>query len=349
MSDVTKEEEEISLIDLFAVLWRRKRLIIGLTLAAAVGAVAVSVLSLVLPPEKSFMPNEYSPKALMLINNTQSSGGGLSSLLSSSGLGGLASLAGVSVGGGQTYSGLAQYLVSTNTFLDAVVDKFDLITRYKIEKFPRAESRKALKKILTAEYDETSGVLGINFTDIDPVFAREVVNFSVGYLENWFQEFGFDKNALQKANFEQNIENTFNDIRRLEEQSHQLERTVSGGGRLPSIMLESQRLALELSAKQEIYKQLKVQLELTNVEIASETPIFQVIEHAEVPDKKSKPGRGMLCVIVTFAGFFLSVFLAFLLNAVANIRGDPEAMAKLRSPGRDGGGSSERWQGENNL
>jgi uncharacterized protein involved in exopolysaccharide biosynthesis len=336
-------DDEISLIDLFAVIWHRKRLIIALTLAAAIGAVSVSVISLVLPPEKSFMPNEYSPKALMLINDAKSSGGGLSSLLSSSGLGGLAGLAGVSVGGGQTYSSLAQYLVSTNTFLDAVVDKFDLITRYKIERFPRAGSRKALKKILLAEYDEKSGVLSISFTDIDPAFAQEVVNFSVGYLEDWFQEFGFDKNALQQANLEQNIENTFNDIRQLEEQNHQLERTVSGGGRsgaLPSIMLESQRLALELSAKQEIYRQLKVQLELTNVAIASETPIFQVIESAEVPDQKSKPSRGLICIIVTFAGFFLSVFLAFVLNAVANIKQDPEAMAKLRSPKKDNAGSS---------
>jgi uncharacterized protein involved in exopolysaccharide biosynthesis len=52
---------------------------------------------------------------------------------------------------------------------------------------------------------------------------------------------------------------------------------------------------------------------------------------AEVPDKKSKPSRGMLCIIVTFAAFFFSVFLAFLLNAVENIKKDPEAMAKLRT------------------
>jgi uncharacterized protein involved in exopolysaccharide biosynthesis len=44
---------------------------------------------------------------------------------------------------------------------------------------------------------------------------------------------------------------------------------------------------------------------------------------------KSGPGRGMLCIIVTFAAGFFSVFLAFALNAVSNIRNDPEAMAKL--------------------
>jgi uncharacterized protein involved in exopolysaccharide biosynthesis len=96
-------------------------------------------------------------------------------------------------------------------------------------------------------------------------------------------------------------------------------------------VLESRRLALEISAQQEIYRQLKVQLELVNVAIASEAPIFQILEMAETPDQKSKPSRGMLCIIVTFAAFFFAVFLAFLLNAVANVRQDPEAMAKLRA------------------
>jgi uncharacterized protein involved in exopolysaccharide biosynthesis len=64
--------------------------------------------------------------------------------------------------------------------------------------------------------------------------------------------------------------------------------------------------------------------------MASEKPVFQVLEMAEVPDQKSGPGRGMICIIVTFAAAFFAVFLAFALNAVANIKKDPEAMAKLR-------------------
>jgi uncharacterized protein involved in exopolysaccharide biosynthesis len=63
--------------------------------------------------------------------------------------------------------------------------------------------------------------------------------------------------------------------------------------------------------------------------MASEKPVFQVLELAEIPDMKSGPGRGLICIIVTFAAGFFSVFLAFVLNAVENIRKDPEAMAKL--------------------
>jgi uncharacterized protein involved in exopolysaccharide biosynthesis len=88
---------------------------------------------------------------------------------------------------------------------------------------------------------------------------------------------------------------------------------------------------MELAAQRQVYTQLKVQLELLKVSMASDTPIFQILEFAEVPDKKSGPSRGLLCIIVTFAAGFFSVFLAFVLNAITNIRQDPEAMAKLQN------------------
>jgi len=324
------DEDEISLIDLFAVLLRRKWMIIGMTLGAAVISVTLAVISLRLPADINFLPNEFTPRALMLINDSGSSGSSISSLLSSSGLGSLAGLAGVSTG--QSYSSLAIYLAGTNTFLDSVVDEFGLITRYKIKQYPRAESREALKKKLAAEFDDESGVFSIAFTDVDPAFAQRVVNYCVDYLENWFRELGLDKNILQKANLEQNIQNTYDEIRRLQEAGRDLEQSVSlglGGVSPPSIVLESQRINMELGAQQEIYTQLKVQLELINVTIASETPIFQILERAEIPDQKSKPSRGLLCIIVTFAAGFLAVFLAFVLNAIENIKKDPEAMRKL--------------------
>jgi len=38
----------------------------------------------------------------------------------------------------------------------------------------------------------------------------------------------------------------------------------------------------------------------------------------------------MLCIIVIFAAGFFAVFWAFVLNAIANVKNDPEAMAKLK-------------------
>jgi len=94
--------------------------------------------------------------------------------------------------------------------------------------------------------------------------------------------------------------------------------------------MDLNRIQMELTAKRQVYTQLKVQYELLLVEMASEKPIFQILEMAEVPDQKSAPGRGMICIIVTLAAAFFAVFMAFVLNFIGNIRKDPEIMAKLR-------------------
>jgi uncharacterized protein involved in exopolysaccharide biosynthesis len=328
-------DSEISLIDLFAVLWRRKVMIIAISLTAMVGVVVFAVISLKLPPETSPLPNEYTPKALMLINNSTSAGGAMASMLSASGLGGLAGFAGVSTGA--TFSDLAIFLLGTNTLLDTVVDEFDLLTRYKIETpqkeagHPRADSRKALKKKLTAAYDEKSGVFSISFTDTDPAFAQGVVNFCVRYMDGRFNDLGLDKNVIQKENLELNIANANREIQELERESRRLETSVAPGrASIPAVTMELNRIAMELGAQRQIYAQLIARYEMLKVSMANETPVFQILEMAEVPDQKSGPGRGMLCIIVTFAAAFFSVFLAFVLNAVANVRQDPEAMAKLQ-------------------
>jgi uncharacterized protein involved in exopolysaccharide biosynthesis len=322
--------DEISLIDLFVVLWHWKFMIIGITLLAAIGAVVFSVISLKLPPETSPLPNLYTPRALMLIDN-KSSGGSLSSMMG--GMGGLASLAGVSLPISSSFSSLAVFLTGTNSFLDSIVDEFDLIARYKIETSPRASSRNMIKGSLGASYNEKSGVLTISFTDKNPVFARDVVNYSIAYLEGRFDELGLDKNKIELENLEINLANTYEEILQLEDESRRLEQSVnsiSAFGRPPVITTDLNRISLELGAKRQIYTQLKVQYELLKINMASEKPVFQILETAEVPDMKSKPGRGMLCIIVTFAAAFFAVFLAFVLNAVANIKNDPQAMAKLR-------------------
>ena len=323
-------DDEISLIDLFAVLWKRKKMIVSITLIAAVGAVIFSVITLALPPEISPLPNVYTPEALMIINN-RDTGNPLASLGNLGNMGGLAALAGINVPVTATYSDLAVFLTTTNSFLDVIVDTFDLIERYRIRRHPRAASREELKRFLRADYNDRSGVLTISFTDRDPVFARDVVNFSTDLLARRFDELGLDQNKIERENLEINLANTFADILRLEEETRRLEQTVAFATiRTPAITSEMSRITMELTAKRQVYTQLMIQHELLLVTMASEQPVFQILELAEVPDRKSGPSRGLICILVTLAAGFLSVFLAFAMNAISNIKKDPQAMAKLK-------------------
>ena len=322
-------DEEISLIDLFAVLLHYKWLIIITTLLAMIGVVIFAVFSIKLPAEDSPMPNVYTPSAKMLIQESSSSGG-IGAALSASGLGAFAGMAGVS--GGATNASLAAYLVSSNSLLDSITDKYGLIKKYKLKKSVRASCRKILKQKLKAETDNDSGVFTISFTDIDAEFAQSVVNFTVDWISLKFDELGLDTDKIKKENLERNIESSYSEIMHLQKEMENLGADIGKTGNLwnmPSISTTTAKLQMELDAKKEVYIQLKTQYELLKVQMQSESPVFQILERPEIPDMKSGPSRGKLCIIVTFAAGFFSVFLAFALNAWKNIKNDPEAIAKL--------------------
>ena len=324
------DDDEISLLDLIAVLWRWKRLVIGLTGLVMLGVVTYAIVSKKLPPEKSFLPDMYTSSAIMLIGGESNKANNVLTQLASSGLGNIAGLAGLSGSGGTSYSKLAVYLAGSDSFLDVIIQTFDLIDRYKIKKFPKTESRKLLKKRLTANYDDKSGIFSLKFKDIDPEFAKRVVDFAVTYYEQRFAEMGLDKHKLEKEELEKNLPAALDEIKRLEAEAAGLERkTVNAYGAVPAIALEATRLKREIQVQEQIYAQLKGRYELLKIEMASERPVFQVLDYPQVPEMKSEPSRGKLCIIATFAGFFFSIFLAFLLNALQEIRRDPTARAKF--------------------
>lgn len=317
--------DEISLLDLFAVLLKYKKLIIINTLFAAVFVVIYSLISIKLPPEKSFMPNVYTASASMLINDVSKQ-----SNLIPSGLSDLAGMAGVS--GTSSYGNLAVYMASTNSFLDAIVDRFDIIKKYEIKQSPRTSSRKIIKSSLKVKLDKDSGVFSISFTNIDPVFAQAVVQYTVEYYEKRFIEIGLDKHKPELKDLADLIETSLKGIKDAEDKVQNLERNVSyvNANNLPAVSKEIAHARREVAVQEQIYANTKAQYELLKVKMQSEKPLFQILELPEIPEQKSGPSRGKLCIIVTFAVFFLSIFMAFLLNAIKTIKNDPNAMSKLK-------------------
>ena len=105
--------DEVSLGELFAILWQGKVVIIAVTLVFACASVfyALSV------------PNQY--KATVVLAPAQSDGGGLSGALAQ--LGGLASLAGVNIPKGDlSESQIAQQVMRSWNFIDNFIKQNDL-------------------------------------------------------------------------------------------------------------------------------------------------------------------------------------------------------------------------------
>lgn len=399
VTPVELNEDEIDLLDLLAVLIRHKKMIIVFSTSVMLIVLLYAFISLKLSPEKSYLPNEYTSTAYMLINSPSGSSG--SDALSSMGLGNLASLAGISAGG-VNYGTLAGRFMEMRSFQDKIISKFDLLERYSIIESPKTNSRITLKAHLTSEYEAETGIFSISYNDINSAFSTLVANYAVDLLEKQFQIVNSDKNLQKKEQLEQKIydiesevqnlekaiqdyqekygfvsmENlateqittfaqvrselimkdieikTYRDLSNIEDPkihklqiernnlsqlldelqkgSNEYESLLPSQNDLPKIALEFAHLKRDLKVQEAIYSYLTQQYESVKLLISTNDPIFQVLEKAEIPDRKSGPSRGKLVIIVTMAGFFMSIFFAFILEFIRNLRQDKLRVAKLK-------------------
>jgi uncharacterized protein involved in exopolysaccharide biosynthesis len=206
-------DDTVSLLDLLNVLARRKTLIAATTIAAAIGVLGFSILSLTLPPRLSPLPNYYRAEALVLISGD--SVGGASQLLSDSPLSSLVDLGQI---GGRSYGDLAVRLLGSRSVLDAVAGTLDLEARLEDAEHPVPAARELLLSMSTFELDSATGVLTIAAEDTDRVFAQHVANSLVQELESRFAAIGLTRNTSQAHMLERKLEEVESRIGELESQ-----------------------------------------------------------------------------------------------------------------------------------
>ncbi|HEC62331.1 MAG TPA: hypothetical protein ENI27_08775 [bacterium] len=201
ISRTDQQEDTISLLDLLSVLVRRRWLIIVTTLIAAVLILTIAVLSLKLPPDSplNFMPNYYRPVVkVMLRENGQSIRPNLRSTENT-----LSFLMGGAVGKDSNLA-LAEELLTGNTIKDKIIEEFDFLRRYELERsdHPRTTARNIIKEALQIESGDSaaSEVINIFYQDTDPVFAARVLSSITGHLEERFRELTLER-VWQKKEF----------------------------------------------------------------------------------------------------------------------------------------------------
>ena len=88
-------------------------------------------------------------------------------------------------------------------------------------------------------------------------------------------------------------------------------------------------LQRDMLLKETVYSSFQAELISARIDSQDTTRRFQVIEAPEVPELKAGPSRATLTVIVTVTGFFLAVFLAFVLEYFTRAKLDPTEARKI--------------------
>lgn len=71
------------------------------------------------------------------------------------------------------------------------------------------------------------------------------------------------------------------------------------------------------------------QFELAKVDESREGAIIQIVDAAQIPERKSKPKRAIIAIGSTFVGFLLILLFAFVRNNINSAKQDPEKSAKI--------------------
>ena len=83
-------------------------------------------------------------------------------------------------------------------------------------------------------------------------------------------------------------------------------------------------LTNEYNLAYNVYSELAKQLEQAEIAVNETTPILTVVEPVVVPVERSKPKRGLICVLFTFLGGFAGVGVVLGLPFLANTFGNDE-------------------------
>ena len=304
---LASHDDEIDLRELFSVLWAGKKVIVAITGLFAVAAVVYAL----------SIANEY--KASIVIAPAQQEGGGLSGALGQ--LGGLASLAGVSLGGGggseaavaqeimQSWGFVEQFIVNnelevevfaaegwnkTSNVLTIDSDLYDkdsnkwLIDEDGQLRAPTSwQLYQAFSKRLSVSEDKKSGLTSVSIEYFSPIVAKNWVDLYVAAINEHMRQ-----RKLSQVN--SNIE-----------------------------YLQAQIEKTSIAEMREVFYQI-IEEQVKNKMLAEASPeyAFVTVSPSMVPEEKSKPKRALICILGTLLGGMLSVLYVLVRHYASNKKDD---------------------------
>jgi uncharacterized protein involved in exopolysaccharide biosynthesis len=287
-------DDEIDLRELFSVLWAGKILIVAITAVFALVSVGYAL----------SLANQY--KASAVVSPAQSGGSSLGAMAGQ--LGGLASLAGINIGSGESNETQeAMEIMQSWGFMEAFIQTHDLQVpiyaaigwdkgsnslklnsdlydatseRWLIEDDESGENRapsswelyEKFRDRVAVSQDKTSGLINISVEYYSPQIAKQWVDLFIITINDYMRA-----RKLEQVN------------RNIEYLTAQIDKTA-------------------IADMREVFYQL-VEEQTKSKMLAEASPeyAFVTVSRAMVPEQKSQPERALVCILGTLLGGMLSV------------------------------------------
>ena len=295
-------DDEINLKELFSVLWKAKILIIMITSFFALSSVLYAL----------SLSDYYKSEAVLSVAGESNLGSSLS------GLGGLASIAGINLPStGEDKSLIAIKTIESRAFLKHLIAFENILPSIMATKSYDSQSKKiqfdskiynenngawvrqpkknqqskpsyleaheTYLKQISVRKDKISNLITISVEHISPIFAKELL----GLIINEANELLRNKDLRESS------------------------------AAIAFLNTEIPKSSL-ITMKDAISKLVQSQLETQMLSKVNKEYILKVIEPPFIPESKSKPNRALICILGTLLGLMSSLFLALVRHYVSS-------------------------------
>ena len=182
----------IGLLDLLTWLGEAKRMIFGVTLLAALGALAVAFM----------LTPVFTARTTLLPPGSQQQSGSAAALAALGALGGLA-------GGGlaaKTPDELYVALLKSDSVQRALAERFKLGERYEAKTYEAL--RKVLPKYIRVSSDKKTGIISVEVDDEEPKFAADLANAHASEITKVLGRLAVSEAQVRRLFFEQQLKET---------------------------------------------------------------------------------------------------------------------------------------------
>jgi LPS O-antigen subunit length determinant protein (WzzB/FepE family) len=302
-----KNNEEIDLVELTKLLWRRRMVIIRVTVATGIVAIAIALIS----------PVRYTARAIILPQADRN--------LSNANIQGLAAIAGLNLNpdtqGDLLPPAVYPMVVGSIPFQKELIRSAGLMAAER-DTIPAGEIltlspdenrwRNRLSKILSVRVDSKNGTVTLAATMPTAREAAMLAARAQDLLEQYITRFKVQK-AQDDLDF---VEARFREVKAdFEARQRTLAAFQDANRRLVSEVARTRENTLrsEYDLAFAIYSELARQREQARIKVKEQTPVFTVVEPVSVPFLRSAPRRALIVAIGLLVGFLVGAVVALML------------------------------------
>jgi uncharacterized protein involved in exopolysaccharide biosynthesis len=301
LQNTQNQDDEIDLAELWYAIWAGKFTIIIISMIFAVASVLFALSK----------PNIYKASAILAPTSSDSGSGGLGALAGQ--FGGLASMAGINLGGsgGADKTALALEILKSRSFIEVFITKHDLLVplmasknwdmvsdtltlnkeMYDAEnnkwvrkvKAPKTsepsswEAYKEFLQLLSVSQDKTTSMVNIEIEFFSPAMAKEWLTWLIQDINEFMRE---QDQSEAKASID---------------------------------YLTKQLSNIKVATMETVFYQLiEEQTKNMMLTMVKKEYVLKTIDPAQVPETKDKPKRALIVVLGTMLGGILSVLIVLI-------------------------------------